>query len=367
MIVPFLSLKDVNARYADELKEALSRVVDRGWYLQGEENERFESEYANYIGTRYCVGCANGLDALTLIFRAYIEMGRLRPGDEVIVPANTFIASVLSVTDNGLKAVLVEPNPLTLEVDEDKIESAITTRTKAVLLVHLYGRCAFTEKIGAICDKYGLLLVEDNAQAHGCRYNGRKTGSLSAAAGHSFYPGKNLGALGDAGAVTTNDGDLADCIRALANYGSERKYYCKYRGRNSRLDEVQAAVLSVKLKHLDEDNRHRQELAAYYYDNLDSRLVSLPERIPDENNVYHIFPIFIERRDALQEYLTGKGVQTSIHYPVPPHLQKCYEGVWNERFPVAERLSDQEISLPMSPCLSMEEAAYVVETVNAFK
>lgn len=366
MIVPFLSLKDITARYADEIQEAVRRVADSGWYLQGAENDRFEKAYADYIGTSHCVGCANGLDALTLIYRAFIEMGAMTPGDEVIVPANTFIASVLAVTENGLKAVLVEPDPTTLELDDSSLEAAITPRTKSILLVHLYGRCAYSERIDEFCKRYGLHLVEDNAQAHGCMYEGKRTGSLGKAAGHSFYPGKNLGALGDAGAVTSDDKELEECVRALANYGSDEKYYYKYCGRNSRMDEIQAAVLYVKLRHLDEDNRRRQIVAAYYYDHITNPAVALPSRLPDSYNVYHLFPIFCERRDELQNYLKKQGIQTLIHYPVPPHLQKCYRGVWSAHFPVAERLAKQELSLPISPCLSEEEVAYIVRCVNAF-
>lgn len=366
-MIPFLSLKDITAKYSDEIHEAVSRVVDSGWYLQGEENERFEQHYADYIGTSYCIGCANGLDALIWIFRAYVEMGMMQPGDEVIVPANTYIASVLAITENGLKAVLVEPNPCTLEIDENRIEEAITNRTKAILLVHLYGRCAYSEKIREICQRYELLLVEDNAQAHGCTYNGKKTGSLGEAAGHSFYPGKNLGALGDGGAVTTDNKELADCVRALANYGSQKKYVFKYRGRNSRLDEIQAAVLDVKLRHLDEDNRLRQQVAAYYYDNINNPFIALPARLPDENNVYHLFPVFCERRDELQQYLSQNGIQTLIHYPIPPHLQECYLGEWGDvSLPITERLAKQELSLPISPCLNIVETEKVVDIINKF-
>lgn len=366
-MIPFLSLKDVTAKYADEIHEAVNRVVDSGWYLQGAENERFEHNYANYIGTNYCIGCANGLDALIWIYRAYLELGIMQPGDEVIVPANTYIASVLAITENGLKAVLVEPNPETLELDENRIEEAITSRTKSILLVHLYGRCAYTEKIGELCAKHHLYLVEDNAQAHGCMYNGKRTGSLGEAAGHSFYPGKNLGALGDGGAVTTNNKELADCIRALANYGSQKKYVNKYRGRNSRLDEIQAAVLDVKLRYLDEDNRLRQNVAAYYYENIKNPLVILPTRLPNENNVYHLFPVLCERRDELQQYLTNHGIQTLIHYPIPPHLQECYAGEWEGlSLPITERLAQQELSLPIGPCLKDEEMEKVVAVLNSF-
>ena len=366
-MIPFLSLKDITAKYADEIHSAIQRVVDCGWYLQGKENELFEHHYADYIGTKYCIGCGNGLDALIWIYRAYIELGVMQPGDEVIVPANTYIASVLAITENGLKAVLVEPDPNTLELDENKIEEAISFRTKSILLVHLYGRCAYTEKIGELCKKYHLHLVEDNAQAHGCKYKGLKTGSIGEAAGHSFYPGKNLGALGDGGAVTTNNKELADCIRALANYGSSKKYVFKYCGRNSRLDEIQAAVLDVKLRHLDEDNHLRQKVAAYYYDNICNPLITLPLRLPDENNVYHLFPILCECRDELQQYLTEHGVQTLIHYPIPPHLQGCYNSEWEGlSLPITERLAKQELSLPISQVINSKEMSLVVELINSF-
>ena len=368
MEVPFLSIKNITANYADEIHSAVQRVVDSGWYLQGKENEQFERHFADYIGTKHCIGCGNGLDALIWIYRAYIEFGIMRPGDEVIVPANTYIASVLSITENGLKAVLVEPDPQTLELDENRIEEAITPRTKSVLLVHLYGRCAYTEKIGELCEKYHLHLVEDNAQAHGCRYKEKRTGSIGEAAGHSFYPGKNLGALGDGGAVTTNNKELADCIRALANYGSQKKYVFKYRGRNSRLDEIQAAVLDVKLRHLDEDNHSRQKVAAYYYEHIKNPMITMPVRLPDENNVYHLFPVLCERRDELQQYLAEHGVQTLIHYPIPPHLQECYAGEWdNIVLPITENLAKQELSLPISQVMTYEEMSSVVELVNIFQ
>lgn len=367
-MIPFLSLKDVTAKYSDEIHEAVSRVVDSGWYLQGHENERFEQNYADYIGTKYCIGCGNGLDALIWIYRAYIELGVMQPGDEVIVPANTYIASVLAITENGLKAVLVEPDPLTLELDENKIEDAITSRTKSILLVHLYGRCAYTSKIGELCTTHGLHLVEDNAQAHGCIFDGRRTGSLGEAAGHSFYPGKNLGALGDGGAVTTDNKELADCIRALANYGSQKKYIFKYRGRNSRLDEIQAAVLDVKLRHLDDDNYMRQQVAAFYYDNIKTPLVTLPARLPAENNVYHLFPVFCERRDELQQYLSQNGIQTLIHYPIPPHQQECYAGMWlGLSLPITEKLAMQELSLPIGPCLAKYDVERVISSINEYK
>lgn len=373
MIIPFLSLKDVTALHRAEIEEAVSRVVRGGWYLQGEENDRFETDYAQYIGTKFCIGCANGLDALIWIFRAYVEMGVMKPGDEVIVPANTFIATFLSITENGLIPVPVEPKTDTLLLDDAAIEKHITERTRAIVIVHLYGRNAYNGRIGALCHKYGLKLVEDNAQAHGCKTgNGKVTGSIGDAAGHSFYPGKNLGALGDGGAVTTNDVDLATTVRALANYGSHRKYVFKYAGRNSRLDEIQAAVLDVKLKYLDKDNAHRQEIASYYYDHLNHPLVSLPQRLPDSQNVYHLFPVLVGngRRDDLQAYLTDNGVGTVIHYPIPPHKQECYSREsWNLpqlSLPLTERLAAEELSLPIGPAISLEEAMEVVQLVNNF-
>ena len=373
MNVPFLSLKDITAKYADEIHEAALRVIDSGWYLQGKENELFEQNYADYIGTKYCIGCANGLDALIWIWRAYIELGVMHPGDEVIVPANTYIATILAITENGLVPVCVEPDPKTLEIDDNLIEAAITAKTKAICIVHLYGRCAMTDKIADICKRHGLKLVEDNAQAHGCRFNGKRTGSIGDAAGHSFYPGKNLGALGDAGAVTTNDPELAAAIRALANYGSQKKYVFKYTGRNSRLDEIQAAILDVKLRHLDEDIALRQQVTDYYYDHISNPLITLPKRLPHEENVYHLFPILVteRKRDALHDYLEQRGIGTVIHYPIAPHKQECYaKEDWNVpqlSLPITERLADEELSLPMSPCMTQEQIEYVVKCVNEFR
>ena len=382
MNIPFLSLKDVTAKYADEIHEAVLRVVDSGWYLQGKENEQFEQHYAEYIGTKHCIGCANGLDALIWIFRAYIELGVMQPGDEVIVPANTYIATILAITENGLVPVLVEPRKDTLQIDDSLIEERITERTKAICIVHLYGRLAYTEKIGELCTKYGLKLIEDNAQAHGCSMpltsnlsplTYRRTGSIGSAAGHSFYPGKNLGALGDGGAVTTDDDELAAAIRALANYGSQKKYVFKYTGRNSRLDEIQAAVLDVKLRHLDEDLKARQAIADYYYDHIDNPLIELPVRLPHENNVYHLFPVLVKdgKRDALQAYLTDNGIGTVIHYPIAPHKQECYANeIWNIpqlSLPITEHLAGCELSLPISPTMTIEDAEEIVRLVNEWK
>ena len=374
MNIPFLSLKDVTALHAEEINEAVNRVVNSGWYLQGEENKRFEENYANFIGSKYCVGCANGLDALIWIFRAYIEMGVMQLGDEVIVPANTYIATILAITENGLIPVLCEPKPNTLEIDDDLIESLITPKTKATIIVHLYGRIAYTEKIGELCKKYNLKLIEDNAQAHGCKfYDGRMTGSIGDAAGHSFYPGKNLGALGDGGAVTTDDSELAAAIRALANYGSQMKYVFKYTGRNSRLDEIQAAVLDVKLKYLVEDNQHRKEVAHYYYEHINNSLITLPDLLPDDQNAYHLFPILVGegKRDVLHDYLEQKGVGTVCHYPIAPHKQECYANAeWNVpqlSLPITEIIADEELSLPIGPTIKREEIEYIVECVNNFE
>lgn len=366
-MIPFLSLKDVTALHGDEINAAVTRVVNSGWYLQGQENEKFETNYSKFIGTKHTIGCANGLDALIWIFRAYVELGVMQPSDEVIVPANTYIATILAITENGLKPVLVEPKLNTMEIDDDKIEERITDKTKAVCIVHLYGRNAYTEKIGALCKKYNLKLIEDNAQAHGCKHtDGRITGSIGDAAGHSFYPGKNLGALGDGGAVTTSDNALAEAVRTLANYGSQKKYVFKYTGRNSRLDEIQAAVLDVKLNYLVEDNAHRKMVANYYYDHINNSLVTLPDRLPDAQNVYHLFPILCEKRDELHDYLEKNGVGTIIHYPIPPHKQECYKA-WNEiSLPITEYIAEYELSLPIGPSITMEEVQQVVNLINKF-
>ena len=367
-MIPFLSLKEVTGLHAADIQEAVKRVVESGWYLQGAENERFEGNYAQFIGSKYCIGCANGLDALIWIFRAYIEMGVMKPGDEVIVPANTYIATILAITENGLKPVLVEPSIETLEINPERIEALITERTRAICIVHLYGRNAYTDKIDSLCRKYGLKLIEDNAQAHGCMCaDGRRTGSIGDAAGHSFYPGKNLGALGDGGAVTTNDPELAKAVRTLANYGSSAKYVFKYTGRNSRLDEIQAAVLDVKLRHLEADNAHRQQVAKMYYEGIKNPLIILPERLPDAQNVYHLFPILCTKQDELQAYLKENGIETLIHYPIPPHKQECYAGAaWNVglKLPITKQIAAQELSLPIGPTISAEDVQYIIETIN---
>ncbi|MBO4463123.1 MAG: DegT/DnrJ/EryC1/StrS family aminotransferase [Prevotella sp.] len=396
-MIEYLPLKRITAMHADEIHEAVNRVIDGGWYLRGEATERFEAEYAHFIGTKYCVGVANGLDALTLILRAYIYNNVLQEGDEVIVPANTYIASILSITENRLKPVLVEPRLDTLQIDDSLIEQAITPRTRAIMIVHLYGRCAYTERIAAICQAHNLLLIEDNAQAHGCTAHSsqfmvhsscaqpnyelytkncelKKTGSLGHAAAHSFYPGKNLGALGDAGAVTTDDDQLAATVRSIANYGSTRKYVFDYIGRNSRIDELQAAILSVKLKYLDEDNAHRRTIAAYYASCINHPAITIPGAsglsflniLFTSQNVFHIFPVLCEQRDALQAYLAEQGVQTMIHYPIPPHKQACYADWHNLCLPVTERIHDQELSIPCHQAMTDAEVERVAEIINNF-
>jgi dTDP-4-amino-4,6-dideoxygalactose transaminase len=366
-MIKFLDLQKITAKYADEIHQAVDRVVDSGWYLQGKENEQFEADYSRYIGVKHTVGCANGLDALIWIFRAYVEMGVMQPGDEVIVPANTYIASILAISENGLKPVLVEPSIDTYQIDDSLIEAAITPRTKAILIVHLYGQCAYTDRIGQICQAHDLKLVEDNAQAHGCMFGGRKTGSLGDAAGHSFYPGKNLGAFGDAGAITTNDDELARVVRAVANYGSQRKYVFKYCGRNSRLDEIQAAVLGVKLRHLDQDVAIRKDVARRYISGISNPAITTPRVSDWQSHVFHIFTIRCAERDRLQQYLADNGIQTIIHYPIPPHKQECYSE-WNSlSFPITEQIHAEELSLPMSPVLTDEEVEQVIRVVNAFK
>lgn len=364
VMIKYLDLKRINDCHDMELRQAIDEVLQSGWYLKGEATHRFEQHYADFIGTKFCIGCANGLDALTLIFRAYKEMGIMKDGDEVIVPANTFIASILAITDNNLVPVMVEPDIKTLEIDDRLIEQAITTRTRAIMIVHLYGRCAYTDKIGELCKRYNLRLIEDNAQAHGCTFGNRKTGSLGDAAGHSFYPGKNLGALGDAGAVTTNVEELARVIAALGNYGSHQKYVHDYAGRNSRIDELQAAMLDVKLKYLETENQRRKQIASIYINKVKNPLIYIPQS--ERDCVWHIFPVFCERRDELKQYLGSHGVETQIHYPIPPHMQHCYSR-WNSiSLPVTERLSREELSLPCHQMMTDKDAEMIAEIINLF-
>jgi len=367
MMIPFLSLKDINDSFQPELNETLIRVSNSGWYLLGRELEKFEKEFADYCGVKHCIGVANGLDALELIFRAYKELGTIKDNDEVIVPANTYIASILSITSNNLKPVLVEPSIKTYNIDPELIEEKITDKTKAILVVHLYGQTAEMNIINYIASKYNLKVIEDSAQAHGALYNGKKTGSLGDACGFSFYPGKNLGCLGDGGAVTTNDDELAYVVRALANYGSQKKYENLFKGVNSRLDEIQAAVLSVKLKRLDTDNSRRREIASYYRENIHNLEVVLPE-VKDENrHVWHVFVIRSSKRDKLQKFLSDNQIQTLIHYPIAPHKQKAYKEWNNLKFPITELVHQEVLSLPISPVLSDDQIKYVVKIINQFK
>lgn len=375
-MIKYLSLKDVNAAHAAEIQAAVAAVAESGWYLLGNRVAAFEREYAGYIGTGHCVACANGLDALTLMLRAYIEMGLMAEGDEVIVPANTYIATILSITENRLVPVFVEPCEATFQIDGNLIEQAVTPRTRAVMIVHLYGKCAFTPQIDDICRRHNLLLVEDNAQAHGCTFGGRRTGSLGHAAAHSFYPGKNLGALGDAGAVTTSSAELAEVVRTLANYGSARKYVFNYIGRNSRMDELQAAVLSVKLKYLDAGNSRRSDIARRYIAEIKNERLSVPPPAYLDNNVFHIFPLrcasaadieaVASRRDRLQAYLADHGVQTMIHYPIPPHRQRCYPQLAHLHLPVTERIHAAELSIPCNQTMTDQEVSTVISLLNAY-
>lgn len=365
-MINYLSLQKVTALHESEITTAVNQVLHSGWYLQGEHIALFEKNYAQYIGTKYCVTCGNGLDALCLILRAYIELGLLKEGDEVIVPANTYIATILSITENHLIPILVEPDINTLEIDEQLIEQAITPRTRAIMLVHLYGRCAYTAFIGDICKRHNLLLLEDNAQAHGCHFGNNRTGSLGNAAAHSFYPGKNLGALGDAGAVTTDNEQLAQTIRSLANYGSTRKYEFSFKGKNSRMDEIQAAVLNVKLTYLDKENQRRKQIAKAYLEGINNPQITLIKD-NDRDNVYHIFPILCPSRNRLQQYLKDNGIETMIHYPIPPHQQEAYKE-WNKQhYPITEFIHHQELSLPCNPTMTDEEVYQIIDSINMYQ
>ncbi|MCL1479082.1 DegT/DnrJ/EryC1/StrS family aminotransferase [Marinobacter sp. M3C] len=363
-MIPFLDLKAINAQYRDELVAAATRVIDSGWYIQGTEVKAFEQEFADYCGSKHCIGVANGLDALTLTLRAWKEMGKLKEGDEVIVPANTYIASILAITENRLKPVLVEPDEATFNLCPKKTAAAITPNTKAIVAVHLYGQICPMSELMQLADEHGLLVLEDAAQAHGASINGRKAGSWGHAAGFSFYPGKNLGALGDAGAVTTDDEALAKTIRALGNYGSHKKYENLYQGVNSRLDEIQAAMLRVKLQHLDEEIQSRREVAEYYLAHIDHPSIQLPAVANRENHVWHLFVVRSPQRDALQKHLAEQGVQTLIHYPIPPHQQKAYECWHTEHYPVTENIHQTVLSLPMGPQIDLVDQKAVIECLN---
>ena len=404
-MIPYLPLNEINAQYEPQLSQSLHHVVERGWYIMGSEVELFEQEYAQYIGCKHCIGCGNGYDALWLIFQAYKQMGILHDGDEVLVPANTFIASVLAITHNRLHPVFVDPSPTSYLMEHKQIKGAITKKTKAVLLVHLYGQNSFSDDIKKLCDENGILIIEDNAQAHGAIYNGARTGSLGHAAAHSFYPGKNLGALGDAGAVTTDDTALAQQIEQLHNYGSSEKYVHRMQGVNSRLDELQAAALRVKLRHLDADTaflisdmlnectksgtakkigyefdnvcaktgtvgnkngNRRRAIATEYINRISNPLVTTPTVQEASAHVFHIFPLMCRQRDALQKHLTDAGIQTQIHYPIPPHRQECYKEHATLHLPIAERLALHELSLPCHPLLSNEDTSKIIDAVNNF-
>lgn len=349
------------------MKAAMNAVFDSGWYLQGEALKNFEKNYAAFCGVKHCIGVANGLDALILTLRAYKELGMIQEGDEVIVPSNTFIASILSISANGLKPVLVEPDPETFNLNPELIEEKITTKTKVIMPVHLYGQLSEMAEINEIAKKHHLLVIEDAAQSQGAVYkDGRRSGNLGNASGHSFYPGKNIGALGDGGAVTTNDDELASTIRAIANYGSHKKYHNLFKGVNSRLDEIQAALLDVKLKGLDKDNARRREIAGKYLSGITNPAIQLPYYSGKEDHVFHLFVIRTERRDELQAYLENNGIQTIIHYPIPPHQQEAYKEWKHLSYPVSEQIHKEVLSIPMSPVLSDEEVKTVIATINKF-
>ena len=371
-MIPFLDLKSINAQYRAELIEACTRVIDSGWYIQGNECKEFEKEFAAYCGTKHCIGVANGLDALMLVLRAYKELGMMSDGDEVIVPSNTYIASILAISQNNLVPVLVEPDVHTYLIDPTKIEEKITSKTKAILPVHLYGQTCQMDQINAIAQKYNLKVIEDSAQSHGAYYGDKRSGNLGDASGFSFYPGKNLGALGDGGAVTTNDDDLAQVIRALGNYGSHKKYENIYQGVNSRLDEIQAAMLRIKLRYLEEEINKRREIASYYLENIKNSNISLPIQNPKlkiknhEDHVWHLFVIRTQNRDQLQQYLSENGIQTLIHYPIPPHHQMAYKD-WNGyNYLISEKIHTEVLSLPISGVQTVEETQKIVHIINRF-
>ena len=370
-MIKFLNLQKINAQYADELKQAAAEVIDSGWYLLGKKLETFEKNLENFLGVKYAVGVSNGLDALRLIFRAYVEMDLMEKGDEVIVPANTYIASILAISDNGLNPILVEPDINTYNLDISLVEQHITKRTKAIMVVHLYGRVCWSKELEQIAKKHNLKIIEDNAQAIGAKWENKRTGALGDAAGNSFYPGKNLGALGDAGAVTTNDEKLAKTIRAIANYGSEKKYYNIYQGLNCRMDEIQAAFLNVKLKYLDKENQGRREIAQYYIENITNSDIILPiinnqsSIINNQLNVWHQFVIRTQKREQLQKYLNDKGIQTLIHYPLPPHKQKAYKELNNLSFPITEKIHNEVLSLPISAIMKTDDIKKIVDSINS--
>ncbi|TWP25140.1 DegT/DnrJ/EryC1/StrS family aminotransferase [Apibacter muscae] len=368
-MIKFLDLQKINLQYQQEIQEKLNQVFRSGWYLLGKEVNNFEKDLAQYIGVNNAIGVANGLDALRLILRAYKESGFMKDGDEVIVPSNTYIASVLAISDNNLVPVFIEPNLNTFNLDISKIEEKVTPKTKAIMIVHLYGQIVFSQELKELAKKYNLKIIEDNAQAIGAEYQGIKSGALGDAAGFSFYPGKNLGALGDAGAITTNDQELVQTIRAIANYGSAEKYVNKYQGLNSRLDDIQAAVLDIKLKYIDKENQKRREVADFYLKNINNPNIELPsieDCIQSKQHVWHLFVVKSKQRDNLQKYLTDNNIQTLIHYPIPPHKQAAYSQYNRLSFPIAESLSDEVLSLPISSVLQKDETEKIVEVINKF-
>lgn len=361
-MIKFLDLHKINERFREQIDERIKKVLDSGWYILGKENEIFEENFAKFCGVKNAIAVANGMDALSLIIRAY-GFGK---GDEIIVPANTYIASILAITENGCTPVLVEPDEKTFNINVELIEEKITTKTKAIMVVHLYGQSVEMKRIWELAKKYNLKVIEDSAQAHGAFYQGKRTGNLGDASGFSFYPGKNLGCLGDGGCVTTNDDDVAEKLKALRNYGSKVKYNHIQQGKNSRLDEIQAAILDVKLKYLDEDNQKRRQIAKFYRENIKNPLITLPQIYAEESHVWHVFVVRTKDRDKLIKFLEEKGIQTNVHYPIPPHKQKCYEDMSHLDLPVSEKLHDEVLSIPISPVLTKEEAKRVVEALNDF-
>jgi len=365
-MIKFLDLQKITQKYSDEIKNAINKVVDSGWYLLGNEVKTFETNFAEFCGVQNCIGVANGLDAIRLILRAYIEMGFIKELDEVIVPANTYIATILAITENKLTPILIEPDIKTYNIDISRIEEKITKKTKVILPVHLYGRTVDMDPIIELAKKHNLKVIEDSAQAHGAFYKGKRVGNLGNASGFSFYPGKNLGAFGDGGAVTTNDEKLAEVIRTLANYGSQKKYENLFKGLNSRLDEIQAAILNVKLNYLDFDNKKRKEIAKFYRENITNHEIILPQIENEESHVWHLFVIRSKARGKLQQYLTENEVQTLIHYPIPPHKQLAYQEWNNLSLPISEKIHNEVLSLPISPIMSNEEMETVTKLMNSF-
>ncbi|MFH0874135.1 MAG: DegT/DnrJ/EryC1/StrS family aminotransferase [Candidatus Komeilibacteria bacterium] len=366
-MIPFLDLKKLNDLHRQELLDAMTEVFASGWFILGNKLRTLETEFAKYCGVKHTIGTGNGLDALTLIMRAYKELGIFHEGDEIIVPSNTYIASILAITENALRPVLVEPDINTFNIDPQLLEASITPKTKAIMVVHLYGQVGYSAKMKEIADRHGLKIIEDSAQAHGAVYQGKKTGNLGDASGFSFYPSKNLGALGDAGAVTTNDDHLAEVVRALANYGSHKKYHNNYKGVNSRLDELQAAVLSVKLKYLDQENARRREIAHKYLAGINNPGLILPASASEESHVWHLFVVRTEQREAFGQHLLANGIETLIHYPVPPHKQPAFREWSQLSYPISEQIHRTVISLPLYPSLTEEEIAKIITVCNSFK